>query len=166
MSLRQNSRRRNPVFHRISVPHSLLDPHFDPYEKLTAKRKSHPTGTEFSVGGSMLLPKYSLIAYSSEKHNDFHAAESCPTPVLTHTLTHTGKRTDGAHGTKSFRPHPFCGKNARKALYTNGWRVFYHLVRMRSAVRIRPAGHTNPVTTTVTGFLFYQPMQEKCGLTI
>ena len=23
----------------------------------------------------------------------------------------------------------------------------------------------NPVTTTVTGFLFYQPMQEKCGLT-
>ena len=139
MSLRQNSRRRNPVFHRISVPHSLLDPHFDPYEKLTAKRKSHPTGTEFSVGGSMLLPKYSLIAYSSEKHNDFHAAESCPTPVLTHTLTHTGKRTDGAHGTKSFRPHPFCGKNARKALYTNGRRPFYHLVRMRSAVRIRPA---------------------------
>ena len=53
-----------------------LDPHFDPCEKLTAKRKSHPTGTEFSVGGSMLLPKYSLIAYSSEKHNDFHAAES------------------------------------------------------------------------------------------
>ena len=139
MSLRQNSRRRNPVFHRISVPHSLLDQHFDPYEKLTAKRKSHPTGTEFSVGGSMLLPKYSLIAYSSEKHNDFHAAESCPTPVLTHTLTHTGKRTDGAHGTKSFRPHPFCGKNARKALYTNGRRPFYHLVRMRSAVRIRPA---------------------------
>ena len=53
-----------------------LDPHFDPCEKLTAKRKSHPTGTEFSVGGSMLLPKYSLIAYSSEKHNDFYAAES------------------------------------------------------------------------------------------
>ena len=91
----------------------------------------------------MLLPKYSLIAYSSEKHNDFHAAESCPTPVLiavpTHTVTHTGKRADGAHGAESFRPHLFCGKNARKALYTNGWRAFYHLVRMRSAVRIRPA---------------------------
>ena len=148
MSLRQNSRRRNPVFHRISVPHSLLDPHFDPYEKLTAKRKSHPTGTEFSVGGSMLLPKYSLIAYSSEKHNDFHAAESCPTPVLLaalpHTVTHMGKRTDGAHGAKSFRPHLFCGKNARKALYTNGWRPFYHLVRMRSAVRIRPAAPSKP----------------------
>ena len=28
---------------------------------------------------------------------------------------------------------------SRKALYTNGWRSFYHLVRMRSAVRIRPA---------------------------
>ena len=143
MSLRQNSRRRNPVFHRISVPHSLLDPHFDPYEKLTAKRKSHPTGTEFSVGGSMLLPKYSLIAYSSEKHNDFHAAESCPTPVLiavpTHTVTHTGKRTGGTHGTKRFRPHPFCGKNAHKALQIKGWEDFYHLVRMRSAVRIRPA---------------------------
>ena len=96
----------------------------------------------------MLLPKYSLIAYSSEKHNDSHAIESWPTPVLTaaltHTLTHTGKRTDGAHGAKSFRPHPFCGKNARKALYTNGWRVFYHLVRMRSAVRIRPAAPHKP----------------------
>ena len=57
----------------------------------------------------------------------------------THTVTHTGKRTDGAHGAKSFRPHPFCGGNARKALYTNGRRAFYHLVRMRSAVRIRPA---------------------------
>ena len=55
--------------------------------------------------------------------------------ALTHTLTHTGKRTGGTHGTKSFRPHPFCGKNARKPLYTNGWRAFYHL---RSAVRIRP----------------------------
>ena len=91
----------------------------------------------------MLLQEYSFIAYSSAKHNDFHSAESCPTPVLaavlTHTVTHTGKQTDGVHGAKSFRPHPFCGKNARKALYTNGWRAFYHLVRMRSAVRIRPA---------------------------
>ena len=96
----------------------------------------------------MLLPKYSLIAYSSEKHNDFHAAESCPTPVLiavpTHTVTHTGKRADGAHGAESFRPHLFCGKNARKALYTNDRRAFYHLVRMRSAVRIRPAAPHKP----------------------
>ena len=59
--------------------------------------------------------------------------------ALTHTVTHTGKRADGTHGTKSFRPHPFWGKNARKALYANGRRAFYHLVRMRSAVRIRPA---------------------------
>ena len=58
---------------------------------------------------------------------------------LTHTVTHTGKRADGTHGAKRFRPHPFCGKNARKALYTNGRRAFYHLVRMRSAVQIRPA---------------------------
>ena len=96
----------------------------------------------------MLLQEYSFIAYSSAKHNDFHAAESCPTPVLaavlTHTVTHTGKRADGAHGAKSFRPHPFCGKNARKALYTNGWKAFYHLVRMRSAVRIRPAAPHKP----------------------
>ena len=96
----------------------------------------------------MLLQEYSFIAYSSAKHNDFHAAESCPTPVLaavlTHTVTHTGKRADGTHGAKSFRPHPFCGKNARKALYTNGWKAFYHLVRMRSAVRIRPAAPHKP----------------------
>ena len=96
----------------------------------------------------MLLQEYSFIAYSSAKHNDFHAAESCPTPVLLaalpHTVTHMGKRTDGAHGAKSFRPHLFCGKNARKALYTNGWRPFYHLVRMRSAVRIRPAAPSKP----------------------
>ena len=59
--------------------------------------------------------------------------------VPTHTVTHTGKRTGGTHGTKSFRPHSFCGKNAHKALQIKGWEDFYHLVRMRSAVRIRPA---------------------------
>ena len=42
----------------------------------------------------------------------------------THTVTHTGKRTDGAHGAKSFRPHPFCGKNARNPLQRNGLRFF------------------------------------------
>ena len=42
----------------------------------------------------------------------------------THTVTHTGKRTDGAHGAKSFRPLPFWGKNARKALQRNGLRAF------------------------------------------
>ena len=42
----------------------------------------------------------------------------------THTVTHTGKRTDGTHGAKSFRPHPFCGGNARKALQRNGLRFF------------------------------------------
>ena len=59
--------------------------------------------------------------------------------ALTHTVTHTGKRADGTHGAKSFRPLPFWGKNARKPLCRNGWIAFYHLVRMRSAVRIRPA---------------------------
>ena len=59
--------------------------------------------------------------------------------ALTHTVTHTRKRMDGTHGAKSFRPHPFCGKNAHKALQIKGWEDFYHLVRMRSAVRIRPA---------------------------
>ena len=42
----------------------------------------------------------------------------------THTVTHTGKRTDGAHGAKSFRPHPFCGKNAHNPLQRNGLRFF------------------------------------------
>ncbi len=56
-----------------------------------------------------------------------------------------GKRTGGTHGTKSFRPHPFCGKNAHKALQIKGWEDFYHLVRMRSAVRIRPAAPKDPV---------------------
>ena len=59
--------------------------------------------------------------------------------ALTHTVTHTRKCADGTHGAKSFRPHPFCGKNTRNLLCRNGWRAFYHLVRMRSAVRIRPA---------------------------
>lgn len=51
----------------------------------------------------MLLQEYSFIAYSSAKHNDFHSAESCPTPVLaavlTHTVTHTGKRAERVKST-------------------------------------------------------------------
>ena len=74
--------------------------------------------------------------------------------ALTHTLTHTGKRTGGAHGTKSFRPHPFCGKNAHKALQIKGWENFYHLVRMRSAVRIRPAAPKTPVFYRKQEFFF------------
>ena len=74
--------------------------------------------------------------------------------VLTHTLTHTGKRTGGTHGTKSFRPHPFCGKNAHKALQIKGWEDFYHLVRMRSAVRIRPATPRSPVFERKQDFFF------------
>ena len=65
--------------------------------------------------------------------------------VLTHTVIHTRKRTGGTHGTKSFRPHIFCGKNAHKALQIKGWEDFYHLVRMRSAVQIRPAAPKDPV---------------------
>ena len=72
----------------------------------------------------------------------------------THTVTHTGKRADGTHGAKSFRPHPFCGKNARKPLCRNGWRAFYHLVRMRSAVRIRPAAPRSPVFSRKQDFFF------------
>ena len=75
--------------------------------------------------------------------------------ALTHTVTHTRKRTDGAHGAKRFRPHPFCGKNARKALYTNGRRPFYHLVRMRSAVRIRPAAPESPVFERKQDFFYF-----------
>ena len=74
--------------------------------------------------------------------------------ALTHTVTHTGKRADGTHGAKSFRPHPFCGKNARKPLCRNGWRAFYHLVRMRSAVRIRPAAPRSPVFSRKQDFFF------------
>ena len=74
--------------------------------------------------------------------------------ALTHTLTHTGKRADGTHGAKSFRSLPFWGKNARKPLCRNGWRVFYHLVRMRSAVRIRPAAPKTPVFYRKQEFFF------------
>ena len=74
--------------------------------------------------------------------------------VLTHTVTHTGKRADGTHGAKSFRPLPFWGKNARKPLCRNGWRAFYHLVRMRSAVRIRPAAPKDPVFSRKQDFFF------------
>ena len=56
----------------------------------------------------MLLLKYPLIAYSSAKHNDFHAAESCPTPVLaaalTHTVTHTGKCAERAKEERTEKP--------------------------------------------------------------
>ena len=81
-----------------------------------------------------------------------HTAADCG--AAPHTLTHTGKRADGTHGAKSFRPLPFWGKNARKPLCRNGWRAFYHLVRMRSAVRIRPAAPTKNLETatkTATG---------------
>ena len=74
--------------------------------------------------------------------------------ALTHTVTHTGKRADGTHGAKSFRPHPFWGKNARKPLCRNGWEDFYHLVRMRSAVRIRPAAPRSPVFSRKQDFFF------------
>ena len=74
--------------------------------------------------------------------------------ALTHTVTHTGKRADGTHGAKSFRPLPFWGKNARKPLCRNGWRAFYHLVRMRSAVRIRPAAPRSPVFSRKQDFFF------------
>ena len=74
--------------------------------------------------------------------------------ALTHTVTHTGKRADGTHGAKSFRPHPFCGKNAHKALQIKGWEDFYHLVRMRSAVRIRPAAPRSPVFSRKQDFFF------------
>ena len=58
---------------------------------------------------------------------------------LTHTVTHTGKRADGNNGVNRSRPHPFWRKKHRKALHGKGWKAFKHLVRMRSAVRIRPA---------------------------
>ena len=74
--------------------------------------------------------------------------------ALTHTVTHTGRRADGTHGAKSFRSLPFWGKNARKPLCRNGWRAFYHLVRMRSAVRIRPAAPRSPVFSRKQDFFF------------
>ena len=67
------------------------------------------------------------------------SVRSPPFPCVINALTHTQECAKRTHGAKSFRPHSFCGKNARKALYTNGWKAFCHLVRMRPAVRIRPA---------------------------
>lgn len=82
---------------------------------------------------------------------------------MTHTVTHTGKRADGTHGAKSFRPLPFWGKNARKPLCRNGWRAFYHLVRMRSAVRIRPAAPKSPVFYRKQDFFFAFLTDLICG---
>ena len=65
-----------------------------------------------------------------------------------------GKRADGTHGAKSFRSLPFWGKNAHKALQIKGWEDFYHLVRMRSAVRIRPAAPRSPVFSRKQDFFF------------
>lgn len=82
--------------------------------------------------------------------------------ALTHTLTHTGKRTGGTHGAKRFRPLPFWGKNDRKPLCRNGWRIFYHLVGMRSAVQIRPAAPKDPVfyRKQVFFFAYFSSMGE------
>ena len=65
--------------------------------------------------------------------------------ALTHTVTHMGKRADGNNGTNRLRPHPFWTKNRRKALCSKGWKALRQLVRMRSAVRIRPAAPKSPV---------------------
>ena len=52
-----------------------------------------------------------------------YAPRSRPESVLTHTVTHTGKRADGNNGTNRLRPHPFWTKNRRKALYSKGWKA-------------------------------------------
>ena len=70
---------------------------------------------------------------------------------LTHTVTHTGKRADGNNGVNRSRPHPFWRKKHRKALHGKGWKAFKHLVRMRSAVRIRPAAPENPRNHAISG---------------
>ena len=38
---------------------------------------------------------------------------------MTHTMTHTGKRTHGNNGTERVRPHSFGIKNGLKSLYSN-----------------------------------------------
>ena len=81
----------------------------------------------------------------------------------THTVTHTGKRTDGAHGAKSFRPHPFCGKNARKALYTNGWRAFYHFGKDEVGGSNPPSSSKKSCFREKTGFFLYFLTNLICG---
>ena len=59
--------------------------------------------------------------------------------LLTHTLTHTGKRADGNNGAKSAADLILLSKQGRKVLKIKGRKAPDQLVRMRSAVRIRPA---------------------------
>ena len=73
---------------------------------------------------------------------------------LTHTVTHTGKRADGNNGVNRSRPHPFWRKKHRKALHGKGWKAFKHLVRMRSAVRIRPAAPEKALKSSDLGAFF------------
>ena len=84
-----------------------------------------------------------------------------PESCLTHTVTHTGKRADGNNGTNRLRPHPFWTKNRWKALYCKGWKALRRLVRMRSAVRIRPAAPTKPCNRNGYGVLCISDKASK-----
>ena len=58
---------------------------------------------------------------------------------LTHTVTHTGKRTNGVNGEKSAKDLILLSGNGPKALEMKGLEALNHLVRMRSPVQIRVA---------------------------
>ena len=97
-----------------------------------------PSRLFFGYTGANLDP---LLPYKPA----WKGASRSPPCTLTHTLTHTGKRTDGNNGTNRPRPHPFRSEKRLKALQRNGLKLPKLLVRMRSAVRICPAAPKQPV---------------------
>ena len=85
-----------------------------------------------------------------------------PVFALTHTLTHTAKRADGNNGINRPRPHPFWSEKRPKALQRNGLKLPKLLVRMRSAVRIRPAAPLKPLNPKgFRGFQFFGNLLEN-----
>ena len=77
----------------------LVDPHRDPHGKLAAKRKSHPTGTQFSAGWRYAFTGVFFYCLQQRKMQRFTRHRK---------LTHTG--ADGGAD-----QHPDTRENARKA---------------------------------------------------
>ena len=94
-----------------------------------------------SISDVLIRTEQTFIDYSSPKYSSpWHKkAGGC----LTHTVTHTGKRADGINGEKSVKDLILLSGNGLKALKMKGLDALHHLVRMRSAVQIRPAAPKN-----------------------
>lgn len=66
-----------------------------------------------------------------------------------------GKRTDGINGAKSTANRILLERKWPECIENQGWKVPNQLIRMRSAVQIRPAAPGNPCNRKVAGVLFW-----------